>query len=312
MKNGLVNIFIASYNRAEYLQQSLKSVLAQTYKNFHILIVDDASTDGAPDLAGSYARKYPELVTAICKRKNRGVGDSVNRALQIAKSGEFFAFHADDDLWEPSKLEKQMAIFKQFPEIGMVHTSAQLIDAEGNAINCLFSDLHGITNSNIAKHILLHGNFICGASVVVRTKVLQLFNFRLPHEVNWLSDLFMWLVISSQFKVHYIKEPLVSYRISTSSVSKTMADAMRWETYLVKKLAYKQFPVLRKLASLNEVKTHFGKMLLNWFISSFQRGAYRWSLRFLFEALVQKPDLVILGLRKIPSYFGRLFDRRCF
>lgn len=289
---GLVNVFIASYNRAHYLSQSVDSVLSQTYPNYHIIIVDDASTDGAADVARDYAKRYPGKITAICKEKNSGVGDSVNKALSMSKNGEFFAFHADDDLWAPDKLERQIAVFKQFPEVGLVHTDAILIDGDGHSTGTWFPDRYKVITSDIARHILLKGNFICGASVVVRTKSFRTFDFQLPREVNFLSDCFMWMVIATQFSIYYIELPLTYYRTSPSSVTITVHDRLWWETYIVKKLAYARFVGLQKLASPLEVRVHFSELLLCLSRNCAQKREYIWALRFLITGFLEYPDIV--------------------
>ncbi len=107
MENPVVNVFISSFNRVDYLKQAVESVLNQSYPYIRIIIVDDASTDESPIIAKKFEKKYPDKVIAICKKSNKGVCDSLNIALKYCSSCEYFALLADDDLWHPNKLEKQ-------------------------------------------------------------------------------------------------------------------------------------------------------------------------------------------------------------
>jgi glycosyltransferase involved in cell wall biosynthesis len=224
---GLVHVFISSYNRGFYLTQAVESVLAQTYQNLHIIIVDDASTTGAGDIAELYANEYPGKVTAICKPNNLGVCDSVNKALSFCKKGEYFAFFADDDIWLPEKLEQQMRLLSANPNAGMVWSEAMIIDEMGEYKGKSFSELYDKgtrTFENMTRKLFLQGNFICAASVVVTYEALELFDFKLPENVGSTIDWFMWLVISSHFDVLYIAEPLLYYRVSCGSLSNNPAN----------------------------------------------------------------------------------------
>ena len=94
-----VQVLLTSYNRRALLAQSVDSVLAQTHEDLHVLIVDDASPDGAGELAKDYERRFPGQVTAICKPTRRGVAHSCNLVLPLMRQCPFVAFIADDDMW---------------------------------------------------------------------------------------------------------------------------------------------------------------------------------------------------------------------
>jgi glycosyltransferase involved in cell wall biosynthesis len=287
---GLVNIFVSSYNRAHYLPLAIDSVLAQTYPNYHVIMVDDGSTDGSADIVREYARKYPDKVTAVCKEVNLGLGDSVNRAIALGKQGEFFAFQADDDLWVPDKLEQQVTLFRKYPKIGLVHTEAAIIDAVGNPTGRRFSQEYEVATTDIARHILMRGNFICAPSVVVRTRVFQSFDFQLPPGVNFLCDCFMWLAITSQFPVYYLHEPLTFYRVTSDSVQEKLVDEIRWEIYFVRKQAYSRIDQLQRLVSPEEAASYFAAMAFNHGRRAASNRKYRLMWNCLSAALKEKAD----------------------
>ncbi|MGO9145899.1 MAG: glycosyltransferase, partial [Desulfomonilia bacterium] len=217
-----VNVFIASYNRQHLLPLSIDSVLNQTYPNYHIYIIDDYSQDGAQNIAKSYELKYPNKISVICKDRNLGVCDSVNRILEIfeEKRREYFAFFSNDDIWLPQKLELQMQCFENDNELGMVFSEAKIIDDEGQLTGTTFSDLCTYyQGSDVTRQIFLEGNFICGPSTLVSYNALSSLGWIIPDCVGTMTDMYMWLIISSQYKVKYEKSSLLYYRISSDGIS---------------------------------------------------------------------------------------------
>lgn len=104
--HGLVSIIMPSYNTAKYISDSIKSVLAQTYKNWELIIVDDCSTDNTDEIVGEFLSD--ERIRYLKNEKNSGAAVSRNYALREAR-GKWIAFLDSDDLWLPEKLEKQLA-----------------------------------------------------------------------------------------------------------------------------------------------------------------------------------------------------------
>lgn len=103
--NQLVSIIMPNYNGAEYLENTIKSVLAQTYTNWELLFVDDCSTDNSLEIVQAF---QDERIRIFKNEKNSGAAVSRNYALREAK-GKWIAFLDSDDLWVPEKLEKQVA-----------------------------------------------------------------------------------------------------------------------------------------------------------------------------------------------------------
>lgn len=104
--HGLVSIIMPSYNTAKYIGDSIKSVLAQTYGNWELIIVDDCSTDNTDEIVKEFLSD--ERIKYLKNEKNSGAAISRNYALREAK-GKWIAFLDSDDLWLPEKLEKQLA-----------------------------------------------------------------------------------------------------------------------------------------------------------------------------------------------------------
>ena len=107
--NDMVSIIMPSYNTAQFIAESIDSVLAQTYTNWELIIVDDCSTDITDDVVKPYLNDA--RISYLKNDKNSGAAVSRNRALREAK-GKWIAFLDSDDLWLPEKLEKQIAFMK--------------------------------------------------------------------------------------------------------------------------------------------------------------------------------------------------------
>lgn len=117
----LVSSIIIFLDAEDYLEEAIESILAQTYREWELLLVDDGSTDGSTAIAKSYAQQYPEKVRYLeheC-HQNRGMSATRNLGITHAK-GDYIAFLDADDVWLPQKLERQVALLEQYPHVGMV------------------------------------------------------------------------------------------------------------------------------------------------------------------------------------------------
>ncbi|MCR1808488.1 glycosyltransferase family 2 protein [Stenotrophomonas geniculata] len=102
----LVSVVIPLYNTEKYIEETMQSILDQTYKNIEIVIVDDGSKDQSPSIVKNLAEKYLGQVKYV-HQKNQGVSVARNTGIENA-SGEYIAFLDSDDLWHPTKIEKQV------------------------------------------------------------------------------------------------------------------------------------------------------------------------------------------------------------
>lgn len=127
----LVSIITPNYNCARFIAQTIESVLAQTYTNWEMLIVDDCSTDGSYEIAQGYAEK-DSRIKVFRNEKNSGAAVSRNRAIE-ASSGEYVAFLDSDDLWLPEKLERQLK-FMQENNCDFSFTEYEHIDEDSRSL----------------------------------------------------------------------------------------------------------------------------------------------------------------------------------
>ncbi len=129
MKPPLVSVIMPVYNTAKYVEAAIDSVLAQTYADFELLIIDDAGTDESIELC----RAYDDPRIQIISQTNRGLAGARNTGIRNAR-GQFIALLDSDDLWEPKKLEKHVEHLRRAPHIGVSYAASALIDDDGQML----------------------------------------------------------------------------------------------------------------------------------------------------------------------------------
>lgn len=127
---GLVSALVPTYNQAAFVRETVASVQAQTYEKLQIVVADDASTDGTPDVVATLAREDPriELLRAPV---NCGITVNCNAALAAAR-GEFVAWLGGDDLWLATKVEKQLRVFAADPQVSLAGTDVEVFFEDGS------------------------------------------------------------------------------------------------------------------------------------------------------------------------------------
>lgn len=228
-----VSVFIASYNHALFLPDCLDSILAQTYKDFEIVVVDDGSTDGSLDILKDYQVRFPGKVNWYMHpdHENHGISATSNLAIERCR-GEYLAWIGSDDAWYPEKLELQIAQLDENPAFGMVYCYADFIDREGRKIPGRYGvDITGDSNP-VGQ--MIYSCHPPAMTAVFRRKCLEdvgSFNESLVY-----SDWELFVRIFARWKVGFIAKSLAMYRIHDKNVSKKInpkTDLNRIEKFLL-------------------------------------------------------------------------------
>lgn len=202
MGDPLVSVVIPTYNRAGLLQRAIDSVLAQTYENLEIIVVDDASTDNTQDVVTSYD---DPRVTYICHETNRHGSAARNTGIEAA-DGEYVAFLDDDDEWYPEKLERQVATLQDAAEdVGMVYCWSDVYAeaADSGRIATNKPTLHG----DIFDETLSSNPIGATSTLLIRADVLEEINgFDEDLERGQDSDLIRR--VSANHHVDYVSDVL--------------------------------------------------------------------------------------------------------
>ena len=156
-----VSVIIPTYNRQDLVQEAIDSVLNQTFRDWELIVVDDGSTDQTPSVL---QERYDSRIIYIYQ-ENQGESAARNRGLYSA-TGEYVAFLDSDDLWHPKKLQRQIEVFAEKPELGLVSTQAYWINYEGLLLKQTPQG-YGRKNKDISWQDLVLDNVVAGGGSAV-------------------------------------------------------------------------------------------------------------------------------------------------
>ena len=232
----LVSVVIPAYNAEKLVGITLDSVINQTYKNLEIICVNDCSKDDTLSVLNDYAKK-DNRIKVLTNEKNSGVATTRNNALKVA-TGEYIAFVDADDVWDLTKIEKQIN-FMQENNYKLTYTSVQFIDMDGGYTGKKF-----IVPQSVSYKQLLKQNVITLSSAVVSKDVMENRDF---HDDHLHEDFIMWLEILKNDidKAYGLTEVLVDYRLTAGSKSRN-----KWKSLKMTYKTYKHFKI-------NWIKAHF-------------------------------------------------------
>ena len=192
-----VSVIIPTYNRLQYLGRAIRSLLAQTYRNFELIVVDDGSTDETTLMI----KRFPQVI--YLQKTNSGVSRTRNLGIRRAK-GEWIAFLDSDDEWLPQKLEKQMEYLNAHPEIKIFQTEEIWI-RNGKRVNSMKK--HKKYGGNIFKECLPLC-IVSPSAVIIKREIFDevgLFDENFPA----CEDYDLWLRIAARFPIGLMDEPLI-------------------------------------------------------------------------------------------------------
>lgn len=215
--NPLVSIITPVHNAEKFLRACLESVLAQTYKHWEHIIVDDCSSDNSMAIIREFAQK-DSRIKFIQLSKNSGAGVARNKAIEKA-AGNYIAFLDSDDLWFDKKLMIQIA-FMQDNGYSFTFTSYDKINEAGNKI----SEVHA--KERITYNTALYKNPIGCLTVMYD---VSFFGKEFMPVIRKRQDYALWLRLLKKTDAHWLNSVLASYRVGNNSISSNKASLLRYE-----------------------------------------------------------------------------------
>lgn len=155
MRNPTVSVILPVFNGEDYLRLAIESVLDQSWQDLEFIIIDDGSVDSTPQIAGSYGQEVKYV-----RQENAGVAGAFNHGLRLA-TGRYISWLSHDDVFLPTKLEKQVAVLSRLSAPAVCYTDIQMIDGEGHVIGEQRVPEHD--RQDALRHVLTGGG-ICSAS----------------------------------------------------------------------------------------------------------------------------------------------------
>ncbi len=210
MSTPNVSVIIPVYNSEKYIEETLKSVFAQSYKDFEVIVVDDGSTDNTAKVLSGYKDKLIYI-----RKENEGISIARNTGIAHAL-GKYVAFIDHDDIWYPEKLGEQITLLEYNRNAHLCFSDAYLIDEKGKRNGRLFNICPPFKGM-VFKQLLM-GNFIPILTAVVRKEILKETGLFDP-EYKMVEDWDFFIRVAKQYPVIFIDSPLAGYRVHTGSFS---------------------------------------------------------------------------------------------
>lgn len=208
-----VSVFLWSYNHAKYLREAIDSVLEQTFSNFELFIMDDASTDESWAIINGYSD--PRI--HAFRNKTNQFGDFPEVFPQAA-SGDYIAIHHSDDAWEPEKLEKQVHFLDNHLEVGAVFSRALIIGENGEPFDDESHFYHKIfdqpnrTRYEWLNYFFFQGNALCHPSALIRKACYDECGIY-RYGFSQAPDFDMWVRLCLVYEIYVMPEKLTRFRV---------------------------------------------------------------------------------------------------
>jgi tetratricopeptide (TPR) repeat protein len=207
--NPLVSVIIPNYNHAQYVGDAIHSVLAQTYHNYEIIVVDDGSTDNSREVIAQFGDQVQYLY-----QKNAGLSAARNTGIKSAK-GSLIGVLDADDMYEPDFLNTLVSVLQENPDADGVYCGYQFVDQENKSLPQI--EARSVPSEKLFP-ALLDGNFLVPESMFVR-KTCYLAVGTFDESLQPCADWDMWLRITKQSKILFMSRILTRHRVLNGSMS---------------------------------------------------------------------------------------------
>ncbi len=223
-----ISVIIPTHNRAHYLTEALGSVFAQTFTDYEVILVDDGSTDDTPKILAPYIQQKK---VRYVFQEPAGVSAARNRGLSLARAPHI-AFLDSDDLFLPTKLDKQMKLFERDPQLGFVHCNFSKFDDQGKDLGV--RDTSRFSGRIYPSMLQEWSVLMAMPCMLMRIEVIKEVG-GFDESMARAEDLDLWRRIARRYAVGVVPEALVRVRVHSSSTSFDRAKgAQGFERYLEK------------------------------------------------------------------------------
>jgi hypothetical protein len=218
MNGPMVSFVVPCYKLAHFLPECVNSILAQTYRNLEVLIMNDCSPDNTAEVASSFS---DGRVRYIRNERNLGHLRNYNKGIELSQGKYVWLISADDYLRNTNILERYVELMEKHPEVGYTFCPGFGVqNGQETALIGEYGKRDRIVNGRRLLEDLIHGNFVLAASAMARRECYErISRFPLdarwadsPVEMGWVGDWYLWCVFALFFDVGYFAEPMVCYR----------------------------------------------------------------------------------------------------
>jgi glycosyltransferase involved in cell wall biosynthesis len=279
-KSPRVTVIIPAYNAIRYIAETMETVITQTYQDFEVLIVNDGSTDDTPNWVSQFCQQ--EAKVRMISQVNKGLPGARNTGIKESR-GEYIAILDADDLWEPTKLQKQVDSLDSHPEAGLCYTWTALADSEGKATGRV------VTSHAEGKvwQQLTEINFVCcGSTPMIRRHCFETVGF-FAEDLLFSEDWDMWLRIAAKYPFVVVKEPLIRYRQHSNNMTKNCQKMLETSRVLIER-NFASAPT--ELLHLKNRSYGCIYLFLAW--KATENRDYQQAIEFRDQAIAHRPQLL--------------------
>ena len=272
MKSIFLSVILPVYNAEAYIVEAISSILAQTYENFELIIINDGSTDQTEALI----KNFRDARILYYSRENRGVNASRNEAFRLAR-GEYIALQDADDISNPTRFEKQIQFLETHRDYVVVGSLAEVIDEQGQYKSDL---LRPITKEQIMIYHIFETPFINGSGMF-RRSIVDSGIFYL--NIFPAGDYEFWTRVLRLGYGFNIPEKLYSYREHTRSISCTLSSRQIDNAQRIRTAVQSRLLANEEFTSYASFKSFFSDnpVFSDWERGHYQNLAYHYALKLL-------------------------------
>ncbi len=231
MTKPTVSVIVPAFNNEQLLPRALDSVIAQTFTDWEIVLVDDGSVDGTPDVAAQYAKRLKNRFILI-RQPNHGSSDARNRGIDASR-GRLVAFLDSDDEFLPTKIERQLELFELRSKLGFVYSDYAFVDLDGVRHESAFDAKHATARNVPCETVgpglrvcrgdlfddLIRAYFISTIVGLVRREVLGT-TIRFPVDQIFGEEWLFYLKVARACESGFVDEPLSVYHYRPGSLAR--------------------------------------------------------------------------------------------
>lgn len=331
----LVSVILPCYNTEKHIEQALRSMMQQDYRNLEIIVLDDHSSDKSWAIIQRLAAEDPRIL-AVRNEQNLQLIKTLNKGVQLAQ-GAYIARMDADDVSHPSRISQQVSYLAQHPEVDMIATCASYISSRGVPLGRL--NFHACYDAVSASFVTIFDCPFLHPSVLIKSELLRRFGYSDLPETQHIEDYALWIqLIKEGHRLEIIPKKLMDYRISYQGVSQSNSRA-QFSSGLAVATSYfhslfdtqpnvQWLTILRqgadKIRTIEELSAaiHYLRTLADRFIAQYSRdekssrAIKTWSeeriLRVLWVSLTRsklpKRNKLRILLLWLPSYFFSGFN----
>ncbi|MBQ7658598.1 MAG: glycosyltransferase family 2 protein [Butyrivibrio sp.] len=225
----MVSIVVPVYNAANYIEKTIEMVCRQTYKDWELILVDDASRDESAQIIENYIKNQGKRIRLIRKKVNQGAAEARNTGID-ASSGRYIAFLDADDVWDPEKLEKQVAYMERTGAAFCFH-AYEFGDENANPTGKIVHVPEKLKYKQALSRTIIFTTTVMFDTEKIDMEIIHMPNVPSEDTATW------WRILKSGYEAYGLDENLAIYRRPARSLSSNKLEAIRRIWFLYRNIA---------------------------------------------------------------------------